>query len=322
MVAMLVTLDGDKPLVSVVMACYQEALQWLETAVDSILKQTFVSCELIVVVDDPTNQEIIALLTEIQKKDQRLKVLINEQNMGLPRSLNRGFSGALGKYFARMDADDIAAPKRIDMQVAYLTENPHVDLLGTAITNIDQEGNLLGVKHFLTQPEAIKKAITYRSVACHPTWIMRRNVFDTIGGYRYFPSSEDYDFLYRVLDAGFTVSNLTQPLLEYRLHDASMTSALSGFQYKVKHYIQALHHQRQVKSQDDYDEEVSHALKQTDNGNDFAKGLVTKARTAEESGNFLALAFWGAIAVVFSGSGYSRLKSFVGFNYIKWRYEK
>jgi glycosyltransferase involved in cell wall biosynthesis len=320
--AALVTIEINKPLVSVVMACYQEALQWLDTAVDSILKQTFNACELIVVVDDPNNQGIISLLNEKRKTDQRLKVLINEQNMGLPRSLNRGFAIASGEFFARMDADDIAAPQRLELQVHYFTENPEVDLLGTAITNIDQAGNILGVKQFLTQPEAIKKAIAYRSVACHPTWMMKRSVYDTIGGYRYFPSSEDYDFLYRVLDAGFKVANLPQPLLEYRLHDASMTSALSGFQYKVKHYIQALHQQRETQSLDSYDEKTSQALKQTDKGNDFAKGLITKARTAEESGNFLALAYWGSIAVVFSGSGYSRLKSFVGFNYIKWRYEK
>lgn len=309
------------PKVSVVMACYKESVDWLELAVDSILDQTFSSLELIVVVDNPEHSSAIDLLETKRQTDNRLVVLINDQNMGLPKSLNRGFSNAKGEYFCRMDADDIASPERIEKQVKCLEADYTIGLLGTGITNIDSKGQVIGVKSFLKTPLAIEKAIQYRSVACHPTWLMRKSVYQEINGYRYFPSSEDYDFLYRVLDAGFKISNLSEPLLQYRLHDGSMTSALSSFQYQVKHYIQLLHKQRKHSGTDKYSEQTSDELRVKAQSNSFANTLVTKAREAEEGKRYFSLAIWGALAVLFSGAGLSRLKSFVGFNYIKWRYE-
>lgn len=310
-----------KPTVSVVMACYKEPVGWLEQAVDSILQQTFNSLELIVVVDNPQHMSAIKLLESKQQQDERLQILVNTANIGLPMSLNQGFAIARGIYFARMDADDIAHPERLVKQVHELETNADIHLLGTAITNIDSEGNVLGDNSFLTSPIAIQKAIAYRSVACHPTWLMRKEVFQRIGGYRYFPSSEDYDFLYRVLDAGFRISNIPEPLLNYRLHDSSMTSALSNFQYAVKHYIQSLHRQRLSQKNDQYCEQVSKALKSGNDASKMSKSLVTRARAAEESKNYPALALWGGLAVIFSGAGIARIKSFIGFNYIKWRYE-
>ncbi|WP_414828124.1 glycosyltransferase [Alteromonas sp. H39] len=311
-----------KPEISVVMACYNEPVAWLTEAIHSILNQTFKELELLVVVDNPNHQDAITRVTEMAESDNRLRVLVNEKNMGLPRSLNRGFSEAKGALFARMDADDIADKDRFLRQADYLTQNPEIDLIGTAIENIDARGEHVGIKTFLTSPEAIEKAIKYRSVACHPTWLMRRHVYESINGYRYFPSSEDYDFLYRVLDAGFRIANLEAVLLKYRLHDNSMTSALSAFQYQVKGYIQTLHRQRVQTGEDNYSPEVALNLKKETATNAKSSYLVTKAREAEEGRKMVRLAFWGSLAVLFSGSGMARVKSFLGFRYVKWRYER
>lgn len=311
-----------KPEISVVMACYNEPVEWLSEAINSILNQSFQDLELIVVVDNPNHVQAIRQIKEMAESDRRLRILVNEQNMGLPKSLNRGFSEANGTLFARMDADDIADQDRFLRQSDYLRENPNIDLIGTAIENIDVRGEHIGVKTFLTSPEAIEKAIKYRSVACHPTWLMRREVYDSINGYRYFPSSEDYDFLYRVLDNGFRIANLDAVLLKYRLHDNSMTSALSAFQYQVKGYIQTLHRQRLQQGADNYSPEVALNLKKQTTANSRSSYLVTKAREAEEGKKMVRLAFWGSLAVLFSGSGLARVKSFLGFRYVKWRYER
>jgi glycosyltransferase involved in cell wall biosynthesis len=310
------------PEISVVMACYNEPVEWLSLAIDSILNQSLNNIELIVVIDNPENTEIISTVTDLAELDSRLRIVLNDENIGLPRSLNRGFSQAFGKLYARMDADDIAMPLRLSKQRDFLLKHENVDLIGSAIENIDASGKSIGIKRFLSSSLAISKAIKYRSVACHPTWLMRKEVFEAVGGYRYFPSSEDYDFLYRALDAGFRVANIEEALLKYRLHDSSMTSALSSFQYQVKGYIQQLHRERLETGQDSYSSEHALKLKKQRSENTKSSYLVTKAREAEEGNKMLSLAFWGSLAVVFSGSGAARIKSFVGFRYIKWRYEK
>lgn len=315
--------NSPEPVISAIMAVYKEDCKWISIAIDSILQQTYKNLQLIVVVDNPAHADAIALLKTYEQQDTRFKFLINEKNIGLPLSLNRGIENADGDYVARMDADDISHPERFAKQIDFLLNHSDVSVVGSAIENIDQNGDTIGIKQFLTNPTAIRKAIGFRSVACHPTWLMRKSVWQQIGGYRYFPSGEDYDFLYRVVDSGLRISNLAQPLVQYRIHENSMTSALSTFHYNVKHYVQALHKQRKETGTDDYSESYSRSLKTTDvDERSFAKSLVTKARAAEERKNYVLLAFWGTLAVMFSGAGWSRIKSFIGFNYIKWRYER
>ena len=143
-------------------------------------------------------------------------------------------------------------------------------------------------------------------------------------GYRYFPAAEDYDFLMRVLDSGYRIANVPEPLVLYRIHSASMTSGLTKIQYDVKNYILLLHQQRMQKGSDDYSEQVCVAMKAKMNQSSpsWASVLVTKARAAEESKKMIPLVFWGALALLFSGAGISRLKSLLGYQYIKWRYEQ
>jgi glycosyltransferase involved in cell wall biosynthesis len=272
--------DGA-PLVSVVMACYREPLAWLELAIDSILQQSMHDIELIVVIDDPDNALICDFLNQKQLSDERLVIIKNSQNMGLPTSLNIGIEQTKSALIARMDADDISLSKRLQMQYDYLQAHPDVSLLGSAIENIDDSGESLGITQFQIVDQVIRKIIPYCSVACHPTWMFRKSMFESIGCYRMLQGAEDYDLLYRILDAGGSISNLDTPLLKYRLHSASITSGMNLKRYKVRHYIKALHQQRIAKGQDQYDvNELNRVLSQQKDSL-LVASLITKLRKAE-----------------------------------------
>lgn len=104
------------PLVSVVMAIYNEPVEWMRQAIDSILYQSFKDFEFIIINDNPIRVENKEILDEYSAKDSRVIVVLNEENIGLTKSLNKGLAIASGEYIARMDADDIAMPERLRMQ--------------------------------------------------------------------------------------------------------------------------------------------------------------------------------------------------------------
>ena len=114
-----------KPLVSVIMSVYNEPEYMLSEAVNSILKQTFRDFEFIIVNDNPKT----SMLNSIKKacgNDDRVRILNNEENLGLARSLNKGIEVAVGKYMARMDADDISREDRLAVEVEYLERTPDI----------------------------------------------------------------------------------------------------------------------------------------------------------------------------------------------------
>src|SRR5260370_34687140 len=122
------------PPVSVVMSVYNGA-RFLDQAINSIRAQTYRDFEFIIV-DDGSTDETPALLSGHAMADSRIRIL-SQENRGLIESLNRGFAAATGTYIARMDADDVAKPYRLEKQLDFLTANPGIALGGVAIEIID-----------------------------------------------------------------------------------------------------------------------------------------------------------------------------------------
>lgn len=120
-------MEQKSPVVTVLMAAYNAA-PFLRKSLDSVLCQSFKDFE-IVIIDDGSTDETGAILDEYCKADKRIVKLVNEHNMGLIASLNRGIEAARGKYIARFDADDIMLGKRLEIQVRYLEKHPDVGLL-------------------------------------------------------------------------------------------------------------------------------------------------------------------------------------------------
>ena len=119
--------------ISVIMSTYNEKEIWVKEAVDSILNQTVNDFEFIIIVDKPDNNKIIDLLHEYEMNDKRVKVYINNKNLGLVKSLNKAIRLSNGKFIARMDADDYSYPQRFEKQLNLLQNNPDVSLCATGV---------------------------------------------------------------------------------------------------------------------------------------------------------------------------------------------
>jgi glycosyltransferase involved in cell wall biosynthesis len=205
--------------ISIVLAAYN-AEMFLKEAIDSILAQTFSDFELIIINDgsSDTTADIILNYT-----DSRIVYLDNEINKGLIYSLNRGLSACKGKYIARMDADDIALPHRLQVQFDYMEAHPEIGICGSLIETFYDSGK----KKIIRFPEtdsAVRAYTYFQAAFCHPTVMMRKavlveNQLDYSTG---FLHTEDYALWIKILK--YTKAcNIQSVLLRYRKHEGSVT---------------------------------------------------------------------------------------------------
>jgi glycosyltransferase involved in cell wall biosynthesis len=229
---------ASPPLASVVLAA-RDAGGFLETAVRSILRQTIRELE-VVVVDDGSRDETPSVLAVLD--DPRLVILRNDEPTGLSAALNLGFSRARGRYVARMDADDVALPHRLERQLARLRADPAVAVVGSGVTELD-EADRLGRTH--VQPVGVR-ATRWLSVFgtpfFHPSVVVDREVLET-HGLRYEPgydagdaSAEDYDLWSRLL-AVADGDNIPEPLLLYRRHSGQASARRAEHQLALRRQI-------------------------------------------------------------------------------------
>ncbi len=214
-----------EPAISVVLPVYN-AERYIAAAILSILNQTFTDFELIIV-DDGSTDNSTAVICSF--KDERIKYHKNETNLKLVATLNRGFSLAKGKYIARMDADDIAYPERLQEQYKFLEEHPEVGLCGTwyrSFGNIDAISKL-EVEHF----EILFKLL-YQFHFLHPSWMIRKDIVIKYNIEYKILYGEDYDFVYQLLP--YTrFANLPKVLMDYRQFADSMSK--SNYQITMTH---------------------------------------------------------------------------------------
>jgi glycosyltransferase involved in cell wall biosynthesis len=204
----------NKPKVSVLLPIYN-AEAFLREAVESILAQTFSDFELLAINDGSTDHSR-EILTSFS--DSRLKIIDNDGNRGLIYTLNRGIEHAKGEFIARMDADDIALPERLALQIRFLDENPNVALVGGQTELIDSYSKSFKLCQLpQTHDEIITKIFTANCFV-HPSVLFRANVIRNLGGYREEAlHAEDYDLWLRIIEH-YDVANLAEILVRYRIH--------------------------------------------------------------------------------------------------------
>jgi glycosyltransferase involved in cell wall biosynthesis len=225
------TINIEQPLVSVVIPCY-DAEQYVEDAVRSIMKQSYTNLE-IITIDDCSTDNTLSVLKKLCAEDSRIVLLLNEKNLGLVSTLNKGISSTRGKYVARMDADDISMPDRISIQVKYLEANGSVGMCGANYILIDEKAKEIGKLKFPGQPENIKTELLFYCPFCHPLVMIRKSVFDTIGLYNEgLVPAEDYELWLRIAEK-FPVENIPDFLLYYRWHGNNVTLTRKKEQYKA-----------------------------------------------------------------------------------------
>lgn len=224
-------------LVSVIMSTYKEEEIFLRQAIESILNQTYKDFEYIIILDNPDNNLHIRIIKEYANLDKRIKFYVNEKNMGLTASLNKGLGLAKSKYICRMDADDISINNRIENQKRYLEENNY-DLIGGISQMIDENGkSIYSIKKVPTNMDKIKKALRYNQIISHPTWFGKKEVFDKLNGYRNMPLCEDYDFTLRAVLNGYKISNIDETVLKYRMTSSSISRSNLYEQYLFARFI-------------------------------------------------------------------------------------
>lgn len=213
--------EGNAPQVSVLMAIY-DGERYLRDAVQSVLDQTFVDFEFIVVNDGSTDGSG-AILEEMSARDSRM-VILNRNHEGMARSWNAGIAVARGEYLARQDADDISLPERLGRQVDSLDRGPGVSLVGTFVRCIDENGQPTGDLVLPVTHEEIRETMAAdRYAVISNTFMMRRSAVLALGGYRFqFPIAEDTDFELRFSER-FRVANLPEVFYLYRRSTESIT---------------------------------------------------------------------------------------------------
>ena len=248
--------------ISVLLPVYKEPQSWIAQAIESILQQTFKKFELLLLVDHPRDKKLITFLQTYQT-DTRVKLIINKQNLGLPKNLNKGIDLSRGKYIARMDADDIALPQRLEKQYAFMEKYLTIDLCGSQVMKIDVEGKTLQPSAHYSDPELLGKMVRYTNIITHPTWFIRKEVFTKVGKYRNFVNAEDYDLVYRIINAKKQVTNLPETLMYWRIHLEGQTGGQSLIQKVCLKHIQQLNKERLKNGKDNFDEKKLQDLIQT-----------------------------------------------------------
>jgi len=187
-------------------------------AVESVLAQTLRDFELIVV-DDASTDETPGLLDKFS--DPRLRIVSNDEQLGLASSLNAGLDVAQGRYVARLDSDDVAVPTRLERQVARLLDDSTTGIVGTAVADLDESGER-GRTHAMPQgARLLRWHALFSSPFFHPTVLVDRDLLEA-HGLRYDPAfleSEDYDLWTRLFEFA-DGDNLTEPLVLKRVHAA------------------------------------------------------------------------------------------------------
>lgn len=215
------------PIVSVVMSVYN-GLPYLEEAVQSILEQTFEDFELIII-NDGSADGSKALLEHLAGSDDRIR-LLHQENQGLIASLNRGVDIARGKYIARMDADDISYPERLERQVDFLNNQPDVGILGTQVETIDTNGTVQKQFSFPTDPAVVAWRLMFECCLTHPSIMMRRSLASGLNGYAEDAlHAEDYELYTRALLCT-NIVNLPDTLHQLRRWDGTITATKRDIQ--------------------------------------------------------------------------------------------
>ena len=200
--------------ISVIMPVYNSET-FLKDSINSILKQTFIDFDFIIIDDGSTdNTEIIIK----SFNDNRIKYLKTDHH-GISSALNYAINYSNSEYIIRMDADDIALPDRIEKQISYMKNNPHLDITGCGMLIIDEDNELIGKKKLPFDSKQILSTMPFYCTVMHPTFCFKKSAFLKLKGYRNnFIYAQDYDFLLRSISLGLTIDNLNYNLVKYRMY--------------------------------------------------------------------------------------------------------
>jgi glycosyltransferase involved in cell wall biosynthesis len=232
-------------LISILLPCHN-AERFLDDCLASLLGQSLENFE-VIAIDDGSTDETGSRLTHWSKRDSRVRVF-SPGRIGLVRALQCGSSVAAGEFIARMDADDICAPDRLEKQHELLLGDAKLAACGTGVRYFPSEQVRDGARAYeawlngLHSPADLARDVFVECPIAHPTLMLRRSAFQAVGGYQDCDWPEDYDLILRLWAAGHNLANVPQPLLRWRerpdrLSRLDARYSLDAFRRCKVHYL-------------------------------------------------------------------------------------
>ena len=209
-----------------------EKHDYLREALESVVKQTVMPNEIVIVKDGLLTEELDAVINEYSEKYSALfKIVAFEKNRGLGLALRDGVLACSYEYIARMDTDDIAKPDRFEKQIKFLEEYPEIALLGSWIKEFSTNPQVPDtITRLPCKNEEILKFAKSRNPFRHMTLIFKKQAVLDSGNYRNFLWFEDYDLWVRVMQKDYKVANLPEFLVDVRA-DSKMFARRGGWKY-------------------------------------------------------------------------------------------
>jgi len=220
-----------RPRVSIIMGIYNCAPTLVES-LDSIARQTYTDWEMILC-DDGSRDDTLKIAREWASRDTRIRILANERNLGLARTLDRCIAEARGELLARQDGDDISEPDRLARLVAAMDAHPEIAVVSSWMSCFDEHGvwGLARTREYPTAADFLSG-----SPICHAPCMMRRAPVLAVGGYgaqRWVQQVEDVFLWFRLYAAGYRAMNIQEAL--YRVRDDENARSRRNLRRRINH---------------------------------------------------------------------------------------
>ena len=203
---------------SVLMSVYfKEKPEYLEKSIDSMLSQTYLTNDFVIIKDGNLTKELEKILLKYQENYSFIHIYGYEKNKGLGYALNYGLEKCKNNLVARMDSDDISLPSRCEEQIKIFLNNPNIDIVGTSIYEFSTDENKIdSIKYMPTIESEIKKYSRRRNPFNHPTVMYKKEIIKELGGYPLGIRGEDFALFSKLIFKGKKGINIKEPLLKYR----------------------------------------------------------------------------------------------------------
>ena len=208
---------------SVLMPVYfKENPEYFDTALESIVNQTLMPNEIIIVKDGPLTPELDSVIEKyVSEYPDLFNTVALEKNVGLGEALRIGVLNCNNEIIARMDSDDICHGERFEKQIKFLTENPNIDLVGSWISEFENNPEeIISYRQLPTEHKEIYKFGQFRCPVNHMTVVYKKEAVIRAGNYQTFKNIEDYYLWGRMLKQGSVFANIPECLVNVRAGQA------------------------------------------------------------------------------------------------------
>ncbi len=229
------------PRISIVMP-FRNAAATLPEALASVRAQVFADWELLAV-DDHSTDGSAAIVCELAATDPRIRLISSECLKGVVGASVTAGSAARADWLARMDADDVSYPDRLNRQFEMTVHHPDWDVIGCGVEILTPLGEGM-IRHVewvnsLRKPEEISNARFIENPLVHPSALMRRAAVEAAGGYREVPWAEDHDLFLRMLERGSVFGKVPETLLQWRDSPGRLTRSDPRYGDACRHRMRA-----------------------------------------------------------------------------------